>query len=63
MTTCNICGLLVGDADQHATWHRAQRRALREAATTMPCKRCKGSGRQPGLYNACGRCSGTGEER
>ena len=26
------------------------------------CKRCKGTGKQPGLHNKCGRCWGSGFE-
>lgn len=38
-------------------------RALETKRPVAACKRCKGSGRQPGLFNACGRCRGTGVER
>lgn len=27
------------------------------------CKRCNGSGKQPGLHNSCGRCRGSGVEQ
>jgi DnaJ-class molecular chaperone len=46
----------------------AELAALRRRVTELenrkpPCKRCKGSGKQPGLHNKCGRCWGTGEDR
>ena len=43
---------------------RALRSEVREVKDRGPaCKRCKGSGKQPGLHNQCGRCNGSGEER
>lgn len=61
--TCATCGLLVGNQERHAGWHRSQARAIKRAAQTVPCRKCKGSGKHPGLHNACGRCWGSGEER
>lgn len=39
----------------------ALRRKLRRPARAA-CKRCEGTGRQPGLHNMCGRCGGSGHE-
>lgn len=62
MATCGTCGALLGDAEKHNAWHRAQGEKIQQAAQTTPCRRCRGTGRQPGLFNACGRCGGTGVE-
>ena len=50
---CLTHGVLVVNRSAH---EKAERRV-------MACKRCKGSGRQPGLHNSCGRCGGSGKER
>jgi DnaJ-class molecular chaperone len=59
--TCAKCGANISDKRLHNQWHAGQSAAIRNAART-PCKRCKGSGKQPGLHNLCGRCGGSGKE-
>lgn len=58
---CSKCGVEVLDEELHAKWHRDQVRQIRRASKPA-CKRCKGTGRQPGLHNQCGRCGGSGKE-
>lgn len=64
MIECPTCFAVMATAEafaKHVRWHKNEAEDARQAAIPA-CKRCKGSGRQPGLHNACGRCWGTGKE-